>query len=250
MDNTKIQHPVLGISIGGTAVEKRPSSFTLVTDSGCAWSVAHLRFAADAEVGKLGDAITVTLSLSGDEHLLFTGEINNVLIHGAHRDVSITDSYSKLLGACVTPAYRKETAKAILQDALDSAGITKTAITCPEVEIGRFSIGEIPASMCISLLIRALEEHGHEGYRFFFDTEDTFHFGTIQDTGKNDGKVYAFETGKNILEKHEGMIEVLPLPIRHAQEVTVDGVKLITSRTDLTVSGQWSRLALWLEEAP
>jgi len=103
--------------------------------------------------------------------------------------------------------------------------------------------------LCIKLLIKTLEEHGHIGFRFFFDEKNIFRFGTADDTGKNEGTVYEFETGKNILKKSMGKIEVLPLPIRHSREVTIDGVKLKTSRTYLSVSGSHSRLILWLREA-
>jgi hypothetical protein len=155
----------------------------------------------------------------------------------------------KLCDTAIAAAYRKETAQVILQDTLDAAGIVRTAVTCPAVEIGRFSTEKIPADMHVRHLIKALEEHGHMGLRFFFDAEDVFHFGTAADTGKNEGAVFAFETGKNILKTREGVIEVLPLPIRHSQKVTVDGAELITTRTDLTVAGSRSRLVLWLEAA-
>jgi hypothetical protein len=189
------------------------------------------------------------LSLAGEECLLFTGNALSAGIHGAYRDLILADGCSKLFTTPIIAAYRRETAKIILQDALGSAGIEKTAITCPDVEIARFSTEKTTAFLCIKLLIKTLEEHGHAGFRFFFDEKDTFRFGTAGDTGKNEGPVYEFETGKNILKKGIGKIEVPPLPIRHSQEVIVDGVKLVTSRTNLSVSGSHSRLILWLRAA-
>jgi hypothetical protein len=221
----------------------------LITDRGFPSIVANLRYPQETQNGKPGDPVTVHLSLGGEKYLLFTGEIYSTGTHGAYRDFALTDGYKKLCDTGIAAAYRKETARVILKDALDAAGITKTAVTCPAVEIGRFSTEKIKADMRVKHLIKALEEHGHRGLRFFFDAEDVFHFGTEADTGKNDGAVFAFETGKNILKKREGVIEVLPLPIRHSQAVTVDGVEMITARTDLTVAGSRSRLILWLEAA-
>jgi hypothetical protein len=103
--------------------------------------------------------------------------------------------------------------------------------------------------MCIDLLIDALKEHGAEGLRYFFDEKDAFHFGTAEDTGKNEGGAFAFETGKNILRTGSGWIEVLPRPIRHTQGLTVNGKELLTVRTDLRVSRKASRLTLWVREA-
>jgi len=242
-----IQHPVLKVSINGVSIEKRPVFFSLMTDEGIASVVSVLKYPADSGIGKSGDAIKI--SLDDHERLLFTGRILAAKIHGAYRDLILTDSYSKLFVTPIIAAYRKETAKVILQDTLDSAGIEKTSITCPDVEIARFSTEKITACLCVKLLIKTLEEHGHEGLRFFFDAEDVFRFGTADDTGKNVGAVYEFETGKNILRKGDGKIEVLPLPIRHSQEVKVDGVKLIAGRTNLSVSGSHSLLTLWLREA-
>jgi hypothetical protein len=147
----------------------------------------------------------------------------------------------------VVNAYRKETAKGILQDTLDTADITNTAITCPMVT--RFSTDSISADMCIDLLIRALEPHGVNGLRFFFDAENTFHFGTGTDTGKNEGAVITFVTGKNIVKRGEGWVETLPLPLRHSQTLTIDGLLVETIRTELTVSQRRSRLVAWVKGA-
>jgi len=181
--------------------------------------------------------------------LLFTGEIYSVSTVAKHRIIALTDSYKKLCDTPIAAAYRKEQANVILQDALDSSGIGETSITCPSVLIHRFSTKKIPAESIITLLIKALEEHSHMGLRFFFDEADKFHFGTDADTGKNEGNVFEFDTGKNILKKGSGWIEVLPLPIRHTQEVMVDGATLVTRRTHLEVAGKISRLKLWLREA-
>jgi len=248
-NNIRFERPVLNVSINGSAVEKRPSAFSLMTDEGIASVISVLKFPAESEIGKSGDPVKVHLSFAGEEHLLFTGEVLSAGIHGASRDLILTDSYSKLFKTTITAAYRKETASVILQDTLDKAGIDKTAITCPSVEIARFSTEKISAFLCIKLLIKTLEEHGHTGLRFFFDAENTFRFGTAADTGKNEGTVYEFESGKNILKKDIGKIEVLPMPIRHSQEVKVDGVKFIANRTDLSISGSHSRLILWFREA-
>ena len=245
----RLEHPVLQVSIGGSPVDKRPSSFRLITDKGFSSVTAHLQFPAETGIGNKDDKVTVSLSYGEEEYLLFTGEIYGAAIHGAYRDLSLTDDYKKLCDTKIIAAYRKEMASVILQDTLDAAGVTETSITCPAVEIARFSTQEIPAEKIIVDLIKALEEHGFTGLRFFFDEKDVFHFGTSQDTGKNEGENFVFETGKNILKKGDGKIEVLPLPIRHTQDVTVDDTPLVTFRTDIYVAGNYSKLSLWLEAA-
>jgi hypothetical protein len=203
----------------------------------------------DAGAGKVGDPVTVRLSFAGEKRLLFTGEIYSAGKHGGYFDLALTDGYKKLCDTVVVAAYRKETAKVILQDVLDKTGIEKTAIACPAVEVARFSTEKIPADIYIKNLIKTLEEHGHTGFRFFFDAENTFRFGAAGDAGKNEGTAFEFATGRNILKKGDGFIEVLPLPIRHSQAVIVDGAELVVHRTDLTVSGARSRLVLWLRGA-
>jgi hypothetical protein len=211
--------------------------------------VANLLFPSDSGIGNKGDAINVNLCYGDYEGLLFTGEIYGAVIRGAYRHLCLTDGYRKLCDTMVVAAYRKEMANIILSDTLGAAGINETAITCPPEEIARFSTQEIPAEKIIIDLIKALEAHGHTGLRFFFDEKNTFHFGTSQNTGKNSGETFAFETGKNIFKKGIGAIEIMPLPIRHTQDVIVDGASLVTSRTDLYLSGRSSKLILWLEGA-
>ena len=247
--SNRLEHPALEISIGGAVVEKRPSAFTLITDGGFPSTMARLSYPQDVAVGEKGDPVTVHLAYGDDRSLLFTGEIFSAGQHGAFRDLDLTDGFKKLCDTDTVSAYRKETAKVILQDTLDQAGITKTAITCPSVEIARFSTERIPADACITLLIKALEEHDHTGLRFFFDAEDTFRFGAAADTGKNEGPAFEFETGKNIMKKGDGWIEVLPRPIRHSQEVVIDGVRMAPFRTDMSITGSRSRLVLWVKEA-
>ncbi|MDR2394819.1 MAG: hypothetical protein LBD93_11800 [Treponema sp.] len=57
----------------------------------------------------------------------------------------------------------------IVQDTLDAAGITETVITCPAVELARFSMARITADECITLRITALYEYGYTVFSYFFD---------------------------------------------------------------------------------
>jgi hypothetical protein len=250
VQNTEtLQHPVLEVAIGGTAVDKRPSEFKLATQSGFHSVAARLLYPADSGTGKAGDEITVSLAQDNNSGLYFTGTVCSANTRGAYRELLLTDSYKKLCDTNFAAAYRKEKAAAILDDILGAAGITEKAVTCPGVELARFSTPAIPARMCIDLLIDALKEHGMEGLCYFFDEKDVFHFGTGADTGRNEGGAFSFETGKNILRTGPGWIEVLPCPVRHTRNVTVDGRELETVRTDLTVSRKTARLLLWLKEA-
>ncbi|MDR3356038.1 MAG: hypothetical protein LBO04_02510 [Spirochaetaceae bacterium] len=241
-------HPVLEVSIGGSVVEKRPSSFKLATQRGFHSVVSRLLYPADSEVGASGDDITVSLASDDRTDLYFTGKVYSADINGSYRELLLTDGYKKLCDTDFTAAYRKEKAGTILDDILGAAGISETAITIPEVEMARFSTQTVSARICIDLLADALKGHGAEGLLYFFDEKDVFHFGTPDDTGKNEGEVFAFETGKNIVRKGAGFIEVLPRPVRHTQNLTVDGKEYQTIRTDLTVSRGISRLTLYLKE--
>jgi hypothetical protein len=248
-DFNRVEHPVLNVTINGEQPERRPSVFTLHTDEGLPNIESRLDFPSDSAQYHHGDEVVVKMLLGNEESLVFTGAAYWPYMSLPRRNfLLLTDGYGKLRSRYFISTYRKEQAKVILQDLLDKAGITKTSITCPPVLLHRFSTNKIAPERTIRLLIEALEEHGHEGLRFFFDEKDVFHFGTEKDTGRNEGEVYEFETGKNIIEKEDGMIKVLPLPVRHTQKVLVDGETFITSRTHLQVSGKHSYLKLWLRE--
>jgi hypothetical protein len=247
MAESKLQYPILEISIGGAVVDKRPSRFTLTTVQGFPAVMANLVYPADTISSSIGDPVIIWLVENEDKNILFTGEIYDAKTRGAYYDLSLTDSYKKLHDTMVVNAYRKETAKGILQDTLDVAGITDSSITCPAITLARFSTDTVTADMCIDLLIRAMEQHGVQDLRFFFDAENIFHFGTSEDTGKNEGIKIALETGKNIIRRGEGFVETLPLPLRHSQSLTIDGAPVETIRTDLAVSQRRSRLISWVK---
>jgi hypothetical protein len=244
-----LQHPVIEVSLGRTVVEKWASEFKLQTQAGFHSVVSRLLYPADSDVGSVDDEVTVSLVSDDAAILYFTGKVYSANVHDSYRELLLTDSYKKLCDAKYAAAYRKEKASTILDDILGAADITEKSITCPDVELARFSTQTIPARMCIDLLIDALKEHGAEGLCYFFDEKNTFHFGTAKDTGKNEGEAFAFETGKDILRTGTGWIEVLPRPIRHTQDLTIDGKELLTVRTDLRVSRKSSRLMLWVKEA-
>ncbi|MDR1149956.1 MAG: hypothetical protein LBK66_15145, partial [Spirochaetaceae bacterium] len=153
MQNTEmLRHPVLEVSIGGTAVDKRPSEFRLMTQAGFHSVAARLRYPADSGIGKAGDEITVSLAQDNNSGLYFTGTVYSANTRGAYRELLLTDSYKKLCDTNFAAAYRKEKAAAILDDILGAAGITEKSVTCPGVELARFSTPAIPARMCIDLL--------------------------------------------------------------------------------------------------
>jgi hypothetical protein len=248
-DNSFVKHQILEVSIGGSVVEKHASSFRLITQSGFHSSMARLLYPADSDVGSIDDDITVSLVTDDKTDLYFTGRIYSANNRDSKRELLITDSFDKLCFATYASAYRKEKAATILDDILAAAEITDTAITCPDVELARFSTMTITCREGIELLIDALKEHGFEGIDYFFDAKNVFHFGTVEDTGKNEGDAFTFESAKNILKTGSGWIETLPAPIRHTQEVTVNEKTLYTVRTDLSISGKRSRLLMYLREA-
>jgi hypothetical protein len=243
-----LQRPVIEAAIGGTVIEKLPSEFCLMTQSGFHSVMSRLLYPAGAETGAAGDKITVSLASNDKTELYFTGVIYSANVHGQYRELLLTDSYKKLCCTEFAAAYRKEKAANILDDILGAAGISEKTIICPDVDIARFSTQTIPARLCIDLLIDALGEHGAEGLTYFFDEKDVFHFGTEADAGRNEGGAFSFETGGNILRSGSGWIEVLPRPVRHTQNITVDSKAMLTAGTNLTISRNLSRLTLWIKE--
>jgi hypothetical protein len=216
MPNSKfLQHPILEVSMGGMLVESRAVSFRLMTQRGFHGVIARLVYPANADTGSVGEEVTVSLAHGDRTDLYFTGTIYAANTHGARRELLLTDSYKKLCDSPFTAAYRKEQAAYILDDMLSTAEIREQSLTCPKVELARFSTKTIAVRNGIDLLIGALREHGAETLMYFFDEKDVFHFGTPADTGKNEGAVETFETGKNIVRSGSGWIEVLPYPIRH-----------------------------------
>jgi hypothetical protein len=247
-DKTLFQHQYLEVSIGGQTTETRASRFRLFTQEGFHSVTARLFYPACVKDGKAGDEVTVSLASADKTDLYFTGTIYSANVHDKYLELLLTDSYKKLCDTAFTAAYRKEKASVIIDDVLASAGIGEKSVTCPDVELARFSTPEIPARMVLDLLIDAVKEHGVRGLVWFFDEKDAFHFGTPDDTGKNEGETVAFETDKNILCKGNGWIETLPFPIRHSRAVTVDGREFVTVRSDLSAARPRSRLTLWLRE--
>jgi hypothetical protein len=243
------RHPLLQVTINGNPVDARPARFALTTDRGFPNAVARLLYPSASAAAAPDDTVTVSLSEGDGEQLYFTGAVFYAAPRGEYLDMELVDGYAKLRKTPVNPAYRKERASVILGDTLDAAGITGGKITCPDVTLHRFSTVSIPASECLALLIDALKSYGHTGIRYFFDRENTFRFGTSGDTAKEEGERYVLETGKNILRSGPGWVEILPLPIRHSREITVDGKTLVTYRTSLTVSRERSRLKIWTEAA-
>ena len=247
MPNSKfLQHQTLEVSIGGTSIERRAVSFRLITQSGFPGVIARPVYPSDKETGSVGDEITVSLANDERRDLYFTGTVYSANTHGSCRELLLTDSYKKLCDKTFTAAYRKEKATYILEDMLGAAGITDKSLTCPAVELARFSTNTLAVRNGIDLLIGALKEHGAQRLTYFFDEKDVFHFGTKDDTGRNEGDIYQFEAGKHILRSGSGWIEVLPCPIRHTQAVHINGKPRITIKTDVTISRGLSRLYLWV----
>ena len=244
-----LKHQTLAVSIGGTVVDKHAVSFRLQTASGFHAVAARLLYPADSDAGNVGDDITVSLVTGNKTDLYFTGNIYSAASRDSKRELLLTDSYQKLCVGRYAAAYRKEKAAVILEDVLGAAGIRGTSITCPDVELARFSTQTMSCRSLIDLLIDALKGHGFTGLTYFFDAKDVFHFGTAGDTGINEGEAYIFESAKNILKTGSLWIETLPAPIRHTQKITVNGKELVTVRTDVTISGKRSRLAMYLGEA-
>jgi hypothetical protein len=64
-----------------------------------------------------------------------------------------------------------------------------------------------------------------------------------------EGEEIELESGKNIVKIGEGYVETLPTAVRHSQTITVNGIAMETYRTELMVSGNKSRLIMYVKEA-
>jgi hypothetical protein len=205
-----------------------------------------LYYPSTVSVGKAGDTIVVNLVSGSQTELYFTGAVYYAGTIGAHRVLWLTDGYKKLVDSLWAPAYRKTRAKSILEDALDTAGITDYTITVPDIEIKRFSTHALPVKETLDLLIKALEAHGVNGLSYFFDRNNTFRFGRIDDATLNEGPAVSLETKKDIIKRWPGCIQTLPVPVRHSEYITIDGQSVLTLNTELRVSRKTSRMNIWV----
>jgi hypothetical protein len=134
-ENKYLVYSILSVQINGTEIKQRPAYFRLITDRGIPSILAELNYPSDFEQGEAGDKIRIELVQDAEQNLLLTGIIYDAHVHGAYRNLLLTDGYKQLCDTQVTPAYRKEKALVILRDTLDAAKITEAAITCPAVEL-------------------------------------------------------------------------------------------------------------------
>jgi hypothetical protein len=146
-----LKRQILSVSIGGSVVDQHAVSFRLQTASGFHAVAARLLYPADSDVGNTGDDITVSLITDNKTDLYFTGKIYSAALQNSTRELLLTDSYQKLCEGEYAAAYRKEKAAAILDDILQAAGISETLITCPDVELARFSTPTMPCRRLIDL---------------------------------------------------------------------------------------------------
>lgn len=250
MNIFKIQRPVVNVMINGKDITDKIHKFTLTTDSDLPHIVSQLEYSNDFNKAKPDDSIQVTLSYGQKTYRIFSGHIFRISNERQKTVLHLIDGFVKLWTVICTVSYRKEKAKVILTDIIQKAGLQDTEITCPDVEFARFSTQQIPVSEIIKKIIETLKNYGYQRvFRFFFDTTNTFRFGTLADTGKNPGERFAFETGVNIIEKGDSRFQSIALPIRHSQEIEVDKKSIIPNRTKLIISKRESRITIWGREA-
>jgi hypothetical protein len=245
-----LKRQILEVSIAGAIVESHASVFRLKTSSFSHGISASLEYPSDSETGNAEDEISISVITDGISVLYFTGTIKEVSLQDSKRILILTDGYKKLCESTYVCAYRKEKASVVLDDILSAAEITEKSITCPDVELARFSTKTETCKRLIDLLIDSLKSYGFEKIDYFFDEKNIFHFGTFEDMrnkflGKNETEADStFESAKNIISMRNGTVETLPAPIRHSQSITVNGEEKITHFTDLIISGKKSRLLM------
>ncbi|MBN2536375.1 MAG: hypothetical protein JXB88_26060 [Spirochaetales bacterium] len=244
--NFKINRPVIRVIINNHVVTDKPHRFILRTDYDLPYVIAELVYPGNISPGNPHDSVVITLIYNTDTYRLFSGYIFKISKQKQKTVLHLSDGFEKLWATVLAVSYRKENARVILNDIIQKAGLTNVQIACPVVEFARFSTLQIPVSEIIRKIIETLKSYGYDyEYRFFFDADNTFRFGTLSDTGINPGERFAFETGVNIIEKGDSRFQTVALPIRHSQEIEVNKKTIIPHRTSLVISRTESRIMIW-----
>ena len=245
----KITRPVLQIYINNTIESHKIHKFSISTDVHYPYCTPELELTGEYTGTKQGDVIKITLYLNNKTYTLFTGLIFKITYEYNKTTLHLIDGFLDLCNTRQSLSYRKEKALNILNDILEKAGVAECEITCPDVIFERF-VSSVPANEIIKEIIETLKSYGQdEKYRFFFDTNNVFRFGTLDDTGINPGERFVLKSGVNIITKKGNCITTMPLPIRHSQEIEVDGKSFIPYRTEMIIGSKASRIKIWGQEA-
>lgn len=172
-----------------------------------------------------------------NEYKIYKGFINYIDIITDGIVYNLKEGNRKFYNSSFGESYRNEKAKYILQDILDFSKISKTEIECPDVEIERILFNNICPIFAIEQLIKTIYCYSREKVlKFFFDKDNVFRFGSIDDKAVNKNDLFDIKTG-NITKRYlSNTILTLPLPVRHSQKVKVEDKEVNVLATAMNIS--------------
>ena len=242
--------PLVRIAIDGEVLKSAPTRFYLRTDIDEPSVASELTFSNPVPSINVGAVIAITMVRDDTEARLFTGTLVRSVPSHARRLFIATDDAAKLRRTTVQLAYRDEQDQVIVKDILEQAGVDSFKIATPGIQFDRFSTPVITADRALAILIESFGNYGvDEAYRYFFDTGNTFRFGTFDDANNGIDPI-ALSSRTDVIDQSGDWITILPRAIRHSQTVIIDGAKRRVVRSELSIRPKRSRLVLTLGALP
>jgi hypothetical protein len=226
-------NPYLIAKINGREIKS--IGFTLLTIAGTPFIQSKIYIEKNTNCS-LEDEIEVYLGYTNQsEWKVFTGWIECFYESSNMKVAVLRDGTKKFWVDKILESYRKEKAKNILDDCLALSGVNDKKVTMLDVEFARYLLNNQTNNDICEGIIASLYSHGEDKkLQYFFDQNNTFHFGSIEDTGVNESEKFSFDE-KNILRKLKQGFETFALPVRHSQKITVNNEEKTTTKTLLNI---------------
>lgn len=130
--------------------------------------------------------------------------------------------YKKILDS-----YRKEKAKNIVDEILQSAKISDYTFDVTDEEIERFHISNDSPATAVRNLISALSSYTGEEIVAFFDRNGKFNI--IEKSKLKQSEVKKFQSGKSVFSLFPGLAEVPVCDVRTNENMKIDDVEYIVT---------------------
>lgn len=242
---SNLSSPYLKIEINNR--EYKGNSFFLHTSNRTFYTEAKLKVNKDITC-VIGDAVKIYLGYRGEqEEIIYTGQIGAIQSKPVDNLLYLREWPGTFINKLINDSYSKESAKQILLDLLNEAGITEYNVECITTELNWFVVSNNIIATAILSLIQTINQYtdSENKINYFFDKNGCFRFGTIDDQGINPGSNYSFAEKQNIIQYLSNGVETFALPIRHSQKVIINDEEKITRETKLFISARKSRLELY-----
>lgn len=206
--------------------------------------VANIKIILDKSVKvNLKDNVTVKLCDTLNEWTIFTGWVDHFYIDN-YLIVFCKNANSFALSKQICESYTHEKIKNIVLDLLNIINITSYKVTLPDITLDFVAYGTF--CKILNELIEALYLYGVENeIHYFFDHNNTFRFGTINDVAIHDySKIFNLDN-TFIFHNLENGIQTIPLPIKHSQKVIYHNQEIFTTRTNLVVYPKYSYMEVY-----